>query len=95
MNTEFKKYNWEEYKQMLERYGYNDEQIAEVKKIRENPNYEEMSQEQFRFLFLNGIIKRTRKLKKIRTLFVSPEGRILYLEHHFKAWNYCGYFLNE
>jgi hypothetical protein len=95
MNTEFKKYNWEEYKQMLERYGYNDEQIAEVKKIREDSNYEEMSQEQFRFLFLNGIIKRTRKLKKIRTLLVNEEGQILYLEHHKKAYEFCGYFLNE
>jgi hypothetical protein len=92
---EYKRIDWEDYKQMLERYGYTEEQISAVKEIRENPNYEYMSPEQFRFLHLNGIIKRTRKLKKLRTYLVSPEGKVLYLEHHFKAWNFCGYFLND
>jgi hypothetical protein len=92
---EYKRIDWEDYKQMLERYGYTEEQISAVKEIRENPNYEYMSPEQFRFLHLNGIIKRTRKLKKLRTYLVSPEGKVLYLDHFYKQYNHAGYFLNE
>ena len=95
MENNYKKIVWEEYREFLIKIGYTEEQIENVKQIREDSNYEEMSQEQFRFLFLNGIIKRTRKLKKIRTLLVNEEGQILYLEHHKKAYEFCGYFLND
>jgi hypothetical protein len=95
MEGNYKRIVWEEYREFLIKIGYTEEQIENVKQIREDSNYKEMSQEQFRFLHLNGIIKRTRKLKKLRTYLVSPEGKVLYLEHHFKAWNFCGYFLND
>jgi general stress protein 26 len=86
MEDTYKRIDWEDYKQMLERYGYTEEQIADVKSIRENPNYEYMSPEQFRFLHLNGIIKRTRKLKKLRTLLTDGD-KVYYLEHYFKRYN--------
>ena len=92
---EYKRIDWEDYKEMLERYGYTEEQISAVKEIRENPNYEYMSPEQFRFLHLNGIIKRTRKLKKLRTYLVDLEGKVLYLDHYYKRYNHAGYFIND
>ena len=91
---EFQRYNWEQYKELLERYGYTEEQIEQVRIFRENPENEQITWEQFRFLFLNGIIKRTRKLKKIRTLYVSDD-KVWYLDHHVKAYRYCGEFVNE
>jgi hypothetical protein len=91
---EYKRIDWEDYKQMLERYGYTEEQIENVKSIRENPNYEYMSPEQFRFLHLNGIIKRTRKLKKLRT-YLTDGDKVYYLDHYYKQYNHAGYFLND
>jgi hypothetical protein len=94
MEDTYKRIDWEDYKEMLERYGYTEEQISAVKEIRENTNYEYMSPEQFRFLHLNGIIKRTRKLKKLRTL-LTDGSRVYYLDHYSRSYAFCGYFLNE
>jgi len=88
------KIEWQKYKEMLEHYGYTEEQISAVKEIRENPEYEYMTPEQFRFLFLNGIVKRTRKLKKPRVLLTDGE-KIFYLDHYVKEYRFCGYFKNE
>lgn len=90
----FRRYNWEEYKELLEKYGYTEGQIEEVKNFRENPEIEEITWEQFRFLFLNGVIKRTRKLKKIRTLYVFDD-KVWYLDHYVKGYRYCGVFKTE
>ena len=92
--AEFRRYDWEEYKELLKKYGYTDEQIEEVKKFRENPKNEQITWEQFRFLFLNGVIKRTRKLKKIRTLYVFDD-KVWYLDHYVKSYRYCGEFVNK
>ena len=86
--------DWKDYKLYLEKLGFSKEQIREVKKIRENKKYERMTPEQFKFLMNAGIIKRTRKLKKLRTLIVVG-NQILYLDIHHKAYNYCGYFVDE
>ena len=86
--------DWKDYKLYLEKLGFSKEQIREVKKIRENKKYERMTPEQFKFLMNAGIIKRTRKLKKLRTLIVVG-NQILYLDTHHKAYNYCGYFIDE
>jgi hypothetical protein len=42
---EFRRYEWEEYKTLLERLEYTEEQISAVKEIREN--YESMTIDQF------------------------------------------------
>lgn len=90
---EFKRYSWEEYEKMLISYNYSPEQISAVKEIRENSQNEIMTPEQFRYLFLNKIIRRTRKLKKPRTLIVV-EDKIYYLEHYNKRYEWCGEFIN-
>ena len=51
--TEFKRIPWNEYKEILERFEYDEAQISAVKEIRETA--EEMTWEQFRYLFLNNV----------------------------------------
>ena len=41
--TPFKRIPWNEYKETLERFGYDQDQILEVKKIRENPEIEQIT----------------------------------------------------
>lgn len=90
---EFKRYDWEEYvNKILLKLDYSQEQIDEIKDIREN--WEVMTTEQFRFLFLAGIIKRTVKLKKTRTLYTDGDT-VLYLNHHNKRFEQVGYFIEE
>ena len=88
------RYNWEQYKSMLEHFGYSEDEISAVKDIRENPENEIMSPEQFDFLFQQGIIKRTQKLRKKRTLLVFGD-KIWYLSHYHRRYVWCGYFLND
>lgn len=92
--AEFKRIPWNEYKERLISFDYTEDQILEIAKIRENPEIEEMTWEQFRFLFLNGVLRRTRKLKKIRTLYVFDD-KVWYLDHHVKAYRYCGEFTEQ
>jgi hypothetical protein len=87
------RYNWEDYKSMLEHYGYSEEQIASVKEIREN--LELMPWEMYQELLRQGVLIRTQKLKKPRSLYVNEEGKILYLNHHYKKYNYCAKFKDE
>lgn len=91
--TPFKRIPWNEYKERLISFGYTQEQTDEVFWIRENPEIEEMTWEQFRFLFLNRVLRRTRKLKKIRTLYVFDD-KVWYLDHHVKGYRYCAEFIN-
>jgi|GEM_PF-5186745 len=92
MEKEYVRYNWEQYKELLEKLEYSEEQILEVQKTRENLDY--MSAEQFRFLFLSGVIKRTVKNKKPRSYYTNGED-ILYLNHWSKQFEKAGYFINE
>lgn len=89
---EYQKESWEIYKERLISYEYTEEQIAEVEKIRTELEY--MSPEQFDFLVKQGVIKRTAKLKKLRSLFTDGE-KVYYLNHFSKSYNYCGIFNNE
>lgn len=82
------RHTWEEYKEYLERKGYSAEEIERVKEVR---NLEEITKEQFDYLVSVGVIERTRKLKKIRSLFVK-DNFILYLDHYHRKYNYCGFF---
>lgn len=84
---------WEKYKERLIRIGYTEEEMEAVKQVREN--YEYMSFEQFDFLFRQGVIKRTNKLRIKRCLYVCDNGRVWYLNHHRKQFFYCGYFVNQ
>jgi len=69
MTEEFKRIPWNEYKEILERFGYDETQISAVKEVRETA--EEITKEQFDFLVSSGIIKKKVKLKKIRSTEVS------------------------
>ena len=93
-NKEFKRFDWEQYKELLKHYNYTEEQIASVKEVRENPENELMSPEQFDFLWQQGIIRRTQKLKKKRTLLVFDD-KIWFLSHYHKRYVWCGYFIND
>lgn len=87
------KQNWIDYKERLISYGYNEEQLQEVERIR--TTYEYMTFEQFDFLFRQGIIKRTAKLRKPRNLFLSEGGVVYFLSHYHKSYVSCGHFINE
>ena len=90
--TEFKRIPWNEYKEMLERFGYDEAQISAVKEVREQYDY--MSAEQFRFLFLSGVVKRLIKVKKPRCYYTDGED-IYYLNHYNKQFEKAGFFINE
>ena len=92
MEKEYKRYSWEQYKEMLEKFDYTEEQIAAVKEIRETA--EEITKDQFDFLVQTKIISRTRKLKKIRTMYVI-DNKVWYLDHYSKAYRYCAEFTDE
>jgi adenylate cyclase class IV len=91
---EYQREDWSTYKNRLIFYGYSDEQLAEIEKIRNSEEFEHMTFEQFDLLFRQGIIKRTAKLKKKRNLFTNGDT-VLYLSHYHKAYVNCGYFINE
>lgn len=90
----FVRHSWEQYEETLRNFNYTEEEILAIKNIRENPEVELMTTEQFDFLWRQGIIKRTRKLKKKRSLLVLG-NKILYLDRHFRRYNYCGYFVED
>ena len=92
MEKEYTRYNWQEYKEMLERYNYTQEQIEAVREIRETA--EQITKDQYDFLVQTGIISRTRKLKKIRTMYVF-DSKVWYLDHYSKAYCYCATFTDE
>ena len=88
------KQNWDEYKEYLKFRGLTEEQIEDVRRIRENEEYNHVTYEQFMELWRQGVIRRTRKLKKPRNLFLCKEGRFWYFEFYYKKWQYAGYFLH-
>ena len=88
------KEKWGDYKIRLESYGYTIPQLIEVQKIRENPEIEEITKDQYDFLVQTGIISRTRKLKKIRTMYVF-EDKVWYLEHFSHRYEYLGFFVEN
>jgi hypothetical protein len=90
---EYKKENWQDYKERLISYRYNEEQLIEVEKVR--AEYDHMTFEQFDFLFRQGVVKRTAKLRKPRNLYLSESGTIYFLSHYHKSYVSCGHFINE
>lgn len=91
---EYVREEWNIYKERLISYGYSLEQIAEAEKIRNSDNFEYISFEQFDMLFRQGVVKRTRKLRKPRSLYTDGD-KIYYLEHFSKKYEWCGHFINE
>jgi len=83
---------WEQYQEKLKSFDYTEEQIEAVKEIREN--CELMTFEQFTFLISVGAIRKTCKLRKPRNLY-DYEGKLLYLNHFNKEWNYAGIWAVE
>ena len=92
MEKEYTRYNWQEYKEMLEKYDYTQEQIESVRVIRET--WDCMTNDQFRFLLLSGVIKREVKNKKPRNYYTNGE-EVVYLNHHLKKFEKAGYFVEE
>ena len=92
MEKEFTRFNWEQYKEMLEKYDYTQEQVESIREIRETA--EQITKDQYDFLVQTGIISRTRKLKKIRTMYVI-DNKVWYLCHFNKRYEWCGEFVNE
>ena len=92
MEKEFVRYSWKEYKEMLEKYDYTQEQVESIREIRETA--EQITKDQYDFLVQTGIISRTRKLKKIRTMYVF-DSKVWYLDHYSKAYCYCATFTDE
>lgn len=90
---EYKKETWQEYKERLISYDYTEEQISEVKRIRES--FELCPYEQFRELFLQGVIVRLRKVKKPRNYYVNDLGEFLYLDHYSKSYQVAAEFKTE
>lgn len=85
--------DWNKYQEILEKFDYTEEQISAVKEIREN--LDNCPYEQFIELVKQGVIVRTRKIRKPRNYYVNEEGQFLYLDHYWKAYNIAGYFKSE
>ena len=92
MEKEFVRYSWKEYKEMLEKFNYTEEQVESIREIRETA--EQITKDQYDFLVQTGIISRTRKLKKTRTLYVF-EDKVWYLEHYNRRYEYIGFFVEN
>ena len=84
------KEDWQDYERKLLDMGYDENQIAEIKKVRDN--YEYCAFEQFQFLFQQKLIKRYIKLRKPRNLFCS-DGKFYYLCHRTRRYELVGEFL--
>lgn len=87
------KQRWEEYEKILTKLDYTPEEIEVVKEIREGCDL--CPYEQFRELFLQGIIIRTAKVKKPRNYFVNESGEFLYLNHRNRRYEIAGVFKEE
>lgn len=71
----------------------SDEIKTEIRKVRTTWDY--MSWPMYQMLVEQGALKRFRKLKKPRSLYVSEEGFIYYFCTYNKAFNYAAAFKNE
>jgi hypothetical protein len=90
---EYIREDWKAYSERLKSYDYTDEEISNVRVIREDA--EQIPNDMFDELVRQGVIKRTRKLKKKRSLYVLQDGKIYYAEHWNKRMEWCGYFKDE
>ncbi len=85
--------DWEGYKSKLQSFNYTEDQIESVRLIRET--FELCPYEQFRELFLQGVIVRVRKVKKPRNYYVNDLGEFLYLDHYTKSYQLAAEFKTE
>jgi len=81
----------EEYINTLE--DFTEEQIEAVRKVRDT--YENMTWEQWLFLFEHGGVERKAKLKFKRTLWVNEDGEIYYLNKYRKQYQLMGVIKSE
>ena len=86
------KMNDNDYKEHLLKRGFNKEDIRQILEQRSGMDY--CSVEMFNELVKQGVVKRTRKLRNNRTLYVNSDGCVMYLDYYWKKYNYCGYFIN-
>jgi len=87
------KQDWKVYKEILIKFQYTEEQIESVFNVREKLDL--CPYEQFRELFLQGVIQRIAKIKKPRNYYVNESGEFLYLNHRNHRYEIAGKFKNE
>lgn len=86
------KMNNEDYKKHLLKRDFSEEVIEAILEQRDSMEY--CTSDMFNELVRQGVVKRTRKLRANRSLYVNTDGYIMYLEYYRKQYNYCGYFIN-
>lgn len=86
------KMNNEDYKKHLLERGFKEDEIEVI--LEQRASMESCTVEMFKELVRQGAIKRTRKLRANRSLYVNEDGYVMYLEYYRKQYNYCGYFVN-
>jgi len=82
----------EKYTEKLLKIGYERNQIETIIEARNSSNY--LTFEQFDFLYRQGAIERTAKLRKPRNIF-EKDGEFFYLNHYKKEFEMCGKFKSE
>lgn len=87
------KQDWETYEKILIKFDYTPEEIEAVKEVREGCDL--CPYEQFRELFLQGVIVRIAKVKKPRNYFVNDKGEFLFLNHFHKSYQVAAKFKEE
>lgn len=91
---DYKRMSWQEYEQMLISNNYTEEQIEEIKKIRESDEYELVNWEQYTYLTQNHFLKRFYKLKKKRSVY-GKDSKFYFLNHQKRAFDVCAQFKEE
>lgn len=96
INKMGEKQDWNTYKEILEKFDYSPEQIEYVRQVRESNEYQHVTFEQFSELVAQGVVIRTRKLKKKkRNLYLGEDSKFYYLNHYNKRWEWIGHFPDE
>jgi len=87
----YEKLETEEYLLTLEKRGYTEEEIENVRKVRDEWDY--MPYEQYKLLIEQGLLKRTVKLKFPRSIWFCEEtGGFYYLNHWSRHFVNCAHW---
>jgi len=89
----YKREEWKQYSERLKSWNYTEEEIEDIREVREN--LDNCPDDQFKELVAQGVVVRTRKLKKKRNYYVNEEGQFLYLDSYKRKYLIAGYFKTE
>jgi len=87
---EFTPITTEDYLKIHYVEALSEELKAEIINMRDN--WEHIPQDQFDMLVQQGVLKRTQKLRKKRTMYVCPNGRVNYFNFYNSRIEYLAYF---